>query len=53
MDQLYEDKLDDSITKKFYEEKSKIWIKEQNDILSSIEKHKKLILIILNKESEF
>jgi hypothetical protein len=33
--------LDDTITKEFYEEKSKIWMKEQNDILFSIEKHKK------------
>lgn len=41
LDRLYEDKLDDIITKEFYEEKSKIWMKEQNDILSSIEKHKK------------
>ena len=41
LDRLYEDKLDGIITKEFFEEKSKLWLKEQQDILSSIEKNKK------------
>lgn len=41
LDRLYEDKLDGIITKEFFEEKNKLWLKEQQDISSSIEKHKK------------
>jgi len=41
LDRLYEDKLDGIITKEFFEEKSKLWLKEQQDNLSLIEKHKK------------
>jgi len=41
LDRLYEDKLDGIITKEFFEEKYKLWAKEQQDIFSSIEKHKK------------
>jgi len=40
LDRLYEDKLDGIITKEFFEGKYKHWSKEQQDILSSIEKHK-------------
>jgi DNA invertase Pin-like site-specific DNA recombinase len=41
LDRLYEDKLDGIITKEFFEEKNKLWSKEQQDIFSLIEKHKK------------
>jgi len=40
LDKLYEDKLDGIITKEFFEEKNKLWSKEQLDILTMIEKHK-------------
>ena len=41
LDRLYEDKLDGIITKEYYEEKSKTWLREQSNIFSTIEKHKK------------
>jgi len=41
LDRLYEDKLDGIITKEFFEEKNKLWSKEQQDIFSLVEKHKK------------
>jgi len=37
---VYEDKLDGIITKEFFEEKYKLWTKEQQDIFALIEKHK-------------
>ena len=41
LDRLYEDKLDGIITKDFFKEKNNLWTKEQQDIFSLIEKHKK------------
>jgi hypothetical protein len=40
LDRLYEDKLDGIITKQFFEEKNRLWSKEQQDIFSLVEKHK-------------
>ena len=38
--QMYIDKLDRAITDKFYREKSDKWQEEQDNVLTSIEKHK-------------
>ena len=39
LDVMYEDKLDGRIDQDFYDRKSSVWKKDQDDILSTIERH--------------